>query len=97
MTIGGAALCAGLFVRERLGRLAAERRVAEAETHAAQLNDELRNYRRARNNKLYRHALEDVGFAATQALLRVKAERQRLNDEWTVIEQLLETGKKGLQ
>lgn len=80
-----------------MGRLSAERRAGEAEAHAAELNDELRNYRRARNNKLYRHALEDVGFAATQALLRVKAERQRLNDEWTVIEHILEAGKKGME
>jgi hypothetical protein len=97
MTVAGAAICAALYVRERLGRQHAERRASDAEAHAAALHVELRGYKRAQGNKLYHRAMSDISFATTQALLRVKAERQRVNDEWAVIERILETGEKGLK
>ena len=67
---------------EHQRRLATERRLAELEKQMA-------NVARAKN-RLYRESLENVGFAASQAALRINAMR----DELAVIERILERRDK---
>jgi len=64
-----------------------QKRVTMADRIAA-LELELANVGRAKN-RLYREALEDVGFAASQAALHVAALRRQMEDELSIVEAIL--------
>ena len=66
---------------EHQRRMATDRRLAEIE-------QQLANVGRAKN-RLYRERLEDVGFAASQAALRVHALRAHLEEQLAVVESIL--------
>ena len=70
-----------MIERERRSALAA--RVRELEQLLA-------NLERVGRNKLYRMALEDVGFGAAQAALRIRA----IKDELAVVETILSPNER---
>lgn len=72
----------------------AESQVAELKTQAAEMKAELKHLQFIRGNKLYRHALEDLGFAAEQSVIRLRVVRAQVDSELGVIEKLLATAKE---
>jgi hypothetical protein len=68
--------------------LLAQARYGDLERENVSLREQLANVGRAKN-RLYREALEDVGFAASQGALRVRALRSQMEDELAVIEAIL--------
>ena len=95
--VGGSALVAAFWSRAELRARHAEDRAREAEAHAAALNTELATIRQARGNKLLARAMKDAKFGLVQAALRVRAERDRYNDEMNVVLKILDTAKEGLE
>jgi uncharacterized membrane protein len=60
VVIGGAAICAALFVHEHMARRAAEQRAGQAETTVHELRERLAALQRVDRNELYRYQLEDL-------------------------------------
>jgi hypothetical protein len=65
------------------------REVNSLSEKAAEAERELANLNRLRQNKLYREAIEDYGFANAQAALRVA----QLRHDLEVVETILKVGK----
>lgn len=88
---------AGLAIAWRSAVNRANQLQASADETAKQmaaLLEELQNFRRARDNKLYRHDIRDLGRAAKQALLRVRVARAQLVEELDTIDLLLDKAPK---
>jgi len=85
---------AGAYLHERSLRHHLQALVREQGTKLADLSQEVANIRLASGNKLYSRALRDVGFAAKQSMLRVRAARAHLVEELDTIDKLLDLAPK---
>jgi len=92
--LGGTALLVGAYMsqRERLAATVHERDAYKERLAAAALD--LAKLRQLRGNKLYNRALGDLGFAAKQAVIHLRALEAEAASELAVVLKLLETAPK---
>jgi hypothetical protein len=91
--LGTTGLVAAAYANERGKRQAAERERDALKLATAELKAEVKRLTFLRGNKLYSRAEQDLGFAASQSVIRLRVIKAQVDEELTVIEKMLDTSK----
>lgn len=92
--MGGAVLLAVAYTSQRAKLTAADQRIRDLDSANAVLQGQMKQMRFSKNNKLYRHSVEEQGYALEQSLIRLRVLQAEFDEATTAMAKLMTAAKE---